>query len=339
MEKSKNPASAVDVARLEALVVETPTRQERIASPETDRLLVRAAESLQRPRLRRGRRRRRTGPSGPSRKPGRHRDPPQGPREEERAAAVRGRPAESDRGARGTPRRRSSCRAREDESGSIAEHPAVALLERKLAAATASRGRARRIDQSGPEPPRRSRLRSPTAGSLGILSLDLPVARRQPGRGAAASGPRRGGQRTALDLGPEPLRELVRGGAGARTRPLAFTAARTPPETSAAFRSTSRRRRPTSRSPPTRRPRPTRTFPSPSSRRPPKPLRSLRRNSRRSHRCSTAETRPRARATGSRPSRSGRGSSSSTSTIPTPSAESKRRGRRCRKATSAWPRA
>jgi tetratricopeptide (TPR) repeat protein len=46
MEKSKNPASEVDVARLEALVVETPTRQERIASPETDRLLVRAAESL-----------------------------------------------------------------------------------------------------------------------------------------------------------------------------------------------------------------------------------------------------------------------------------------------------
>ncbi len=46
MDKAKNPASAVDVAALEALVVETPTRQDRIASPETDRLLVRAAESL-----------------------------------------------------------------------------------------------------------------------------------------------------------------------------------------------------------------------------------------------------------------------------------------------------
>ena len=46
MDKAKNPASAVDVAALEALVVETPTRQDRVASPETDRLLVRAAESL-----------------------------------------------------------------------------------------------------------------------------------------------------------------------------------------------------------------------------------------------------------------------------------------------------
>jgi tetratricopeptide (TPR) repeat protein len=46
MEKAKNPASEVDVAGLEALVVETPTRQERVSSPETDRLLVRAAESL-----------------------------------------------------------------------------------------------------------------------------------------------------------------------------------------------------------------------------------------------------------------------------------------------------
>jgi tetratricopeptide (TPR) repeat protein len=46
MEKAKNPASEVDVARLEALVAETPTRQERVASAETDRLLVRAAESF-----------------------------------------------------------------------------------------------------------------------------------------------------------------------------------------------------------------------------------------------------------------------------------------------------
>jgi tetratricopeptide (TPR) repeat protein len=46
MEKAKDPASAIDVAKLEALVSETPTRQERINSPETDRLLVRAAESF-----------------------------------------------------------------------------------------------------------------------------------------------------------------------------------------------------------------------------------------------------------------------------------------------------
>ena len=46
MEKAKNPSSEVDVAKLEALVSETPTRQERVASAETDRLFVRAAESF-----------------------------------------------------------------------------------------------------------------------------------------------------------------------------------------------------------------------------------------------------------------------------------------------------
>ncbi|HEY1252731.1 MAG TPA: tetratricopeptide repeat protein [Thermoanaerobaculia bacterium] len=46
LDKAKNPAAAVDVATLEAIVAETPTRQERVASVESDRLLVRAAESL-----------------------------------------------------------------------------------------------------------------------------------------------------------------------------------------------------------------------------------------------------------------------------------------------------
>ncbi len=46
MEKVKNPAAGVDVATLEALVAATPTRQERVASVEVDKLLVRAAESL-----------------------------------------------------------------------------------------------------------------------------------------------------------------------------------------------------------------------------------------------------------------------------------------------------
>jgi tetratricopeptide (TPR) repeat protein len=46
LEKSKNPAADVDIAELEAIVAETPVRQERVASPETDRLLVRAVESL-----------------------------------------------------------------------------------------------------------------------------------------------------------------------------------------------------------------------------------------------------------------------------------------------------
>src|SRR6476661_8965411 len=46
LDKAKNPAAAVDVAALEAVVAETPTRQERVASVESDRLLVRAAEGL-----------------------------------------------------------------------------------------------------------------------------------------------------------------------------------------------------------------------------------------------------------------------------------------------------
>ena len=46
LDKAKNPAAAVDVAALEAVVAETPTRQERVASVESDRLLVRAAESF-----------------------------------------------------------------------------------------------------------------------------------------------------------------------------------------------------------------------------------------------------------------------------------------------------
>jgi tetratricopeptide (TPR) repeat protein len=46
MEKAKNPAAGVDVGALESIVAATPTRQERMASVDTDRLLVRAAESL-----------------------------------------------------------------------------------------------------------------------------------------------------------------------------------------------------------------------------------------------------------------------------------------------------
>src|SRR5262245_18821061 len=46
MEKAKNPAAGVDVGSLESIVAATPTRQERVASIDSDRLLVRAAESL-----------------------------------------------------------------------------------------------------------------------------------------------------------------------------------------------------------------------------------------------------------------------------------------------------
>jgi tetratricopeptide (TPR) repeat protein len=46
MEIARNPANEIDVARLEAIVAETPARQERVATAETDRLLVRAVESF-----------------------------------------------------------------------------------------------------------------------------------------------------------------------------------------------------------------------------------------------------------------------------------------------------
>jgi tetratricopeptide (TPR) repeat protein len=46
MEKVKNPAAGIDVGTLEAIVAATPTRQERVASVDVDKLLVRAAESL-----------------------------------------------------------------------------------------------------------------------------------------------------------------------------------------------------------------------------------------------------------------------------------------------------
>ena len=46
LEKARNPASAVDVAQLEAIVATTPTRQERVVAADPDRLLVRAVESF-----------------------------------------------------------------------------------------------------------------------------------------------------------------------------------------------------------------------------------------------------------------------------------------------------
>ncbi len=46
MEKAKNPSAAVDVAELEAVVTATPTRQERVAAADPNRLLVRAVESF-----------------------------------------------------------------------------------------------------------------------------------------------------------------------------------------------------------------------------------------------------------------------------------------------------
>jgi tetratricopeptide (TPR) repeat protein len=46
LEKARNPASAVDVAQLEAIVATTPTRQERVVAADPGRILVRAVESF-----------------------------------------------------------------------------------------------------------------------------------------------------------------------------------------------------------------------------------------------------------------------------------------------------
>ena len=46
MEKARNPNADIDVSQLEAIVATTPTRQERVAGADVDRLLVRAVESF-----------------------------------------------------------------------------------------------------------------------------------------------------------------------------------------------------------------------------------------------------------------------------------------------------
>nr|MDQ2971223.1 hypothetical protein [Acidobacteriota bacterium] len=46
MEKARNPNADIDVSQLEAIVASTPTRQERVAGADVDRLLVRAVESF-----------------------------------------------------------------------------------------------------------------------------------------------------------------------------------------------------------------------------------------------------------------------------------------------------
>ncbi|MDQ2980167.1 MAG: hypothetical protein M3R62_13200, partial [Acidobacteriota bacterium] len=46
LEKARNPAAGVDVAKLEEIVATTPTRQERVVAADPGRLLVRAVESF-----------------------------------------------------------------------------------------------------------------------------------------------------------------------------------------------------------------------------------------------------------------------------------------------------
>ncbi len=46
LEKARNPSADIDVSQLEALVATTPTRQERVVAADPDRLLVRAVESF-----------------------------------------------------------------------------------------------------------------------------------------------------------------------------------------------------------------------------------------------------------------------------------------------------
>ena len=208
MEKARNPASEVDVAGLEALVAEAPVRAERASSPETDRLLVRAAESfntrdfdaaiasaeqvlqvlpgnqdaseiLRKARERKGAQ-------------------PQFEAARQRAiAALDG-------------QRTGEAQAALEKMRSLdADHPAVALLERRLAKPAAEP--AAEIGESTnpgleprptggapkPAPPPPPRFHEEPAGGLGDLSLDSlsldddssSVVPPPPDRGASAGGP------------------------------------------------------------------------------------------------------------------------------------------------------
>ena len=206
MEKAKNPASEVNVAGLEALVAEAPVRAERASSPETDRLLVRAAESfntrdfdaaiasaeqvlqvlpgnqdaaeiLRKARERKG--------AQPLFEAARQRA----------IAALDG-------------RRNGEARAALEKMRSLdADHPAVALLERRLAKPPAepapelgestNPGLEPRPTGGAPVPPPPPRFHEDPAGGLGDLSLDSlsldddgsSVVPPPPDMGASAGGP------------------------------------------------------------------------------------------------------------------------------------------------------
>jgi tetratricopeptide (TPR) repeat protein len=176
LEKSRNPAATVDIAELEAIVAEAPARQERAASPETDRLLVRAVESLNArdfdAALATAEQVLRVLPGNPHateilQKARQRRDAaPQFDAARQRALAA------LDAG------QRAEARAALERMRSLdAEHPAVALLERRLAAPAAPPPRdIGETTNPGLEPPRGA------AGgggldelSLDSLSLDEPI--------------------------------------------------------------------------------------------------------------------------------------------------------------------
>jgi tetratricopeptide (TPR) repeat protein len=210
MEKGKNPASEVDVAALEAVVAEAPVRAERASSPETDRLLVRAAESFNTRDfdaaiasaeqvlqvlpgsqdaaqiLRKARERKSAQPQFEAAR-------------QRAIAALDG-------------RRNGEARAALEKMRSLdADHPAVALLERRLAkpapepASELGESTNPGIDARptggspapAPVPPPPPHFHDEPAGGLGDLSLDSlsldedssAVVPPPPGMGASASGP------------------------------------------------------------------------------------------------------------------------------------------------------
>ncbi|MFY9551057.1 MAG: hypothetical protein WAU32_07900, partial [Thermoanaerobaculia bacterium] len=172
MEKAKNPAAAVDVATLEAIVAATPTRQERAASVESDRLLVRAAESLnardfdaamaaaeQVLKALPGNQ-----DAGAILEQARHRKNAQPQFEAARQRAIAA--LESHRSA--------EARAALDKMKILdPEHPAVALLERRLAASPPSVPRGAELGEAtNPGLSLDSPMSEPAGGALDNLSLD-----------------------------------------------------------------------------------------------------------------------------------------------------------------------
>ncbi|HEY3202482.1 MAG TPA: hypothetical protein VGL03_02370 [Thermoanaerobaculia bacterium] len=171
MEKAKNSASAVDVAQLESLVADTPTRQERVASVETDRLLVRAVESYNARDF--------TASIAAAEQvlkvlPGNRDAARILEKARQRQAAQPQFEAARQRGIAALDARHpAEARSALEKMRALdAEHPAVALLERRLAAAAPAAAEIGESTNPGISPPPSSYEAPPSGGGLEDLSLD-----------------------------------------------------------------------------------------------------------------------------------------------------------------------
>jgi tetratricopeptide (TPR) repeat protein len=171
MEKAKNPAADVDVAGLEVVVSETPTRQDRVSSVETDRLLVRAAESLNARDFDAAM----TAAEAVLKVlPGNHNAMEiQEKARQKKAAEPQFEVARQRAMAALEGHRTTEARAALDKMRSLdAEHPAVSLLERRLNGPADPDPEVGESTNPGFAPPRAGRSPEPAASALDELSLD-----------------------------------------------------------------------------------------------------------------------------------------------------------------------